>query len=65
MRRGEVEEQIGLSSSSIYRMVRAGDLPRPIKLSTGAVRWIAGEIDAWVDRQPRSRGEGADTQAEG
>ena len=65
MRRGELERAIGLSSSSIYRMVKAGDLPPPIKLSTGAVRWIAGEIESWIARQPRSRGEGGDTRAEG
>ena len=38
LRRREVEMIVGLSHSSIYRMMESGNFPRSVKISRGAVR---------------------------
>ena len=35
LRRREVEEIVGLSRSSIYRMMESGDFPKSVKISRG------------------------------
>ena len=47
MRRAEVERTTGLSRSSIYLFIKKGEFPKPIKLGTKAVGWIAAEVEAW------------------
>jgi len=48
----EVSSVTKLSSSTIYRLIKSGDFPRPIKLATHASGWLAAEIDRWLeDRQ--------------
>lgn len=56
--RREVEQRTGLSRASIYRLMRRGELPEPIKVGPRAVRWPESEIDSWLAGRPRSRGDG-------
>jgi prophage regulatory protein len=44
----EVEARTGLSGSSIYRLVKAGQFPRPIKLGETASAWVDEEIEDWL-----------------
>jgi excisionase family DNA binding protein len=41
------------SRDTVYRLLRAGRLPRPIRLTgaTGHPRWRADVIDAWLAAQ--------------
>lgn len=48
LRRGDVENLIGLRRSKLYEMVRAGEFPAPVKLSSRAVAWRASEVQAWI-----------------
>ena len=57
MRREEVESRVGLKRSSIYREMRAGRFPLPIKVGPRAVRWPLTEIEAWLASRPRATGE--------
>lgn len=43
-----VETQTGLSKSEIYRRIKLGTFPRPLKLGARAVAWQASAIEAWV-----------------
>lgn len=43
-----VEAQTGLSKSEIYRRIKNGSFPRPLKLGARAVAWPARQIDDWV-----------------
>lgn len=61
--RTEVEERFGLSCTTIYRLMRAGKFPEPIKVGGKAVRWRESELDAWVASRPRASGEGASVAA--
>ncbi|MBL8261657.1 MAG: AlpA family transcriptional regulator [Xanthomonadaceae bacterium] len=38
----------GLSRSTLYRLVSAGEFPRPIKLGERCSAWNSREIDAWI-----------------
>jgi predicted DNA-binding transcriptional regulator AlpA len=38
--------ELDVSETTVYEMVRKGVLPRPIKLSTGCVRWSWAEVQA-------------------
>ena len=47
MRRGEVETRCGIARTTIYRLMRCGQFPEPVKVGSRAVRWPASEIEAW------------------
>ena len=57
LRRQEVEVKTGLARSTIYRLMRAGEFPEPLKLGPRAVRWRATEIESWIAERPRATGE--------
>ena len=61
LRRKQLEARLGLSRSTIYAKVAAGELPPPIQLGSGrAVGWIEAEIDEWLRAQvERSRTKAA------
>ncbi len=54
--RPEVERLTGMSTSSLYRAMREGDFPEPLRISRRAVRWRADEIGAWIEGRPRASG---------
>jgi len=58
--RSEVERRTGLSRSTLYRKMRDGTFPVPLKVSERAVRWRESDIRAYVDSRPRSYGETAE-----
>ena len=53
MRLPEVLELTGLSKSTLYRRMKAGEFPQPVRLGgprCRAVGWLADEVYAWIDR---------------
>ena len=38
-----------LSYTTVWRMVKAGTFPRPIKLSPGRLSWTRESVDKWMD----------------
>lgn len=50
----EVRELTSLSSATIYRMVAAGALPKPIKCGN-ASRWPASELAAFIEARKAAR----------
>lgn len=56
LRRRELENVIGLSRSTIYAMMAAGEFPRPIKLGSRAVGWRLDDIDQWFAARPQQQG---------
>ncbi|WP_272010577.1 helix-turn-helix transcriptional regulator [Roseovarius sp. ZX-A-9] len=45
----EVQEIIGLSRSTIYRMINRGDFPPPQKLGLRAIGWRESSIKEWLE----------------
>lgn len=57
LRLREVVKRVGLSKPSIYRFLKDGLFPKPIRLGERAVGWPASEIDEWLANRPRTTGE--------
>lgn len=55
--RRQVEARCGLSSGSIYRLMREGLFPEPIRIGQRAVRWPASELETWLATRPRATGD--------
>ena len=55
--RHEVERRVDLTTTSIYRLMRSGQFPRPIRIGAQAVRWRSDELERWLDTRPRAGGE--------
>jgi prophage regulatory protein len=48
LRLSSVEAMVGLKKSEIYRRIKLGTFPQPIKLGLRAVAWPTAAVDAWV-----------------
>ena len=46
-----------LSCAGIYKLMRSGKFPEPIKVTSRAVRWKSEEVAAWIASRPRATGE--------
>ena len=55
--RHEVIDITGYSIASIYRLMRAGHFPEPIKIGPRSIRWKAEEIAAYIEDRPRANGQ--------
>ncbi|MFX0543785.1 helix-turn-helix transcriptional regulator [Roseovarius sp. S1116L3] len=49
--RREVEAITGLSKSSLYRLMYAGDFPQTVKLSSRRVGWSELALRAWLSER--------------
>ena len=54
--REEVEARTRLSRSAIYRKMRDGSFPVPLKIGARAVRWQDAEIEDFIATRPRATG---------
>lgn len=56
----EVVNRTGLSRSTVYGRIRAGDFPPPVPLGSGrAVGFIEREVSQWIDSLPHHRSAAA------
>jgi prophage regulatory protein len=46
-----------LSSTTIWRLQRAGAFPKSIKISTQAVAWLEADIEAWIATRAKAADE--------
>jgi prophage regulatory protein len=53
----ELKARVGLSRSTIHRMVRAGAFPSPKRLGVRAVGWLSSDIARWRKDRPDARGQ--------
>jgi prophage regulatory protein len=58
LRRPEVEARVGLSTSTIRRLIARGEFPPPIRISARLIAWNSRAIDAWIRGADRSKGGG-------
>jgi prophage regulatory protein len=48
LRDAEVRERTGLSRTTRWRLIKAGEFPSGLKLTEHAVGWRESDIDAWL-----------------
>jgi len=50
--RQELENLFKVSPATIYRWIKEGNFPKPVRLGANMVRWKASDIEAWMtDRE--------------
>lgn len=49
LRRPEVEARTGLSRSTLYDWMKAGEFPRPVALGARLVGWRETDVQAWLE----------------
>lgn len=49
LRLPQVMALIGLSKSTVYKLVRRGEFPAPLRLSERCIAWRAAEVASWMD----------------
>ena len=59
LRRQDVEDYCQIGRSTIYRLMRLGRFPLPIRVGDRLVRWPVDELDAWLSERPRATGNDA------
>lgn len=47
----------GMSKPTIYAWIKEGKFPRPIKIGTRSVAWIAEEVNEWIRERINARDE--------
>ncbi len=50
LRLREVTRVTGLARSTIYKLIREGRFPRPVKLAARAVAWRSDVVNAWIEQ---------------
>lgn len=50
----DAADSIGTSTSTLQRMVRAGEFPAPRQISGRRVGWLIREIEEWCEARPLS-----------
>ena len=52
LRCAEVVQRFGIDKTQIYRLMRAGDFPPPVRIGRRSVRWRREDLDRWVASRP-------------
>lgn len=47
----EVVATVGLQKSAIYKKIKAGEFPAPIKLGKHASGWLESDVQQWILKQ--------------
>ncbi|MCY4240496.1 MAG: AlpA family phage regulatory protein [Rhodobacter sp.] len=64
MTRQEVEALLGMGRSTLYRLMRSGDFPLPIKIGPRSVRWRRSDVNDHLSACPLATGDLAATDAD-
>jgi len=51
LRAHEVQQIVGVSRSTIWRMERKGQFPARLPLGTGSIGWLKSDIEAWMQNR--------------
>lgn len=47
----QVLDKVGLKKSAIYKKIKLGEFPAPIKLGAHASGWLESDIQNWILKQ--------------
>jgi predicted DNA-binding transcriptional regulator AlpA len=50
-----VRARLGVGRTTIWKLVRTGELPPPVKLTATARAWRASDIDRFIRERPSTR----------
>jgi len=44
-------EKLGISSTTLWRMIQRGEFPAPIQISPRRVGWLEEDVDQWIEKR--------------
>ena len=47
----QLAKKYGVHRTAIWRWVKNGNFPKPVKLSPGCTRWLGSAVDAWDQKK--------------
>ena len=53
----QVREIVSYSASHLWRLERAGQFPKRVRLGGNRVAWVQSEVSAWVESKLASRSD--------
>lgn len=53
-KRPDVPAPIPISAATLWRWTRAGNFPKPVRLSDRVTGWRVGDVRAWIARQAKA-----------
>ena len=53
----DVRQRVGMSKSQIYKLVKASEFPKPVKVSERISCWAVAEIEEWASNKIQERDE--------
>ena len=51
LRAQEVQQLVGLSRTTVWRLERKGQFPNRLPLGTGSVGWLKSDIESWIQNR--------------
>lgn len=51
LRVSDLCKKLGISRAQIYRLLSAGDFPKPLRLSERTRAWRESDIELWIDER--------------
>lgn len=46
---------VGLGHTTIYRKIKAGEFPEPIRMGARCTRWRASDVTAWLSEKGETK----------
>lgn len=56
LRQDAVCARLGISGTTLFRWVRSGNFPKPVRLGPNTVGWIEADVDAWLEARKLASG---------
>ena len=54
LRTAALAEQLGISRTTLWRMVRDGEFPPARRITTGVKGWLPEDVEEWLRRREAS-----------
>ncbi|MFC1482199.1 helix-turn-helix transcriptional regulator [Myxococcota bacterium] len=52
MRRADICSEYGISRSTLYRLLTAGEFPRPVRITSRLQLWRRTDVEKWAKQLP-------------
>lgn len=58
-----VLDRVCMSKTQLYRLINAGEFPKPVAVGRQRVAFLESEVAAWIDARVRLREDGTGAEA--
>ena len=53
LRKPQVLARLGVSGTTLWRMQRRNEFPKPFRISPGLIGWRETDVDRWIEERGR------------